>query len=171
MKEGARPAAKREICMAAQEEVDRLLFRLTDVPLRIARAVEGCSEAELRTASSEGEWSAVDILAHMRASDAIVAYRVYVLLTRDNPTLLAFDERHWAEVARYAQVDIRSSLALYALRRAELVNMLRHIKLDDWQRTGLHEERGPVSLLDVLTSLIEHEEEHCTQLEAVHNYF
>jgi hypothetical protein len=153
--------------MVAQEEIDGLLFRLSDVPLRIAHAVEGYNETELRTASVEGEWSAANILAHMRASDAIVAYRAYVLLTRDNPTLLAHDERHWAEVARYVEINFRSSLALYALRRAELVNMLRHTNLEDWQRVGLHEERGPVSLLDVVTSLVEHEEEHCTQLEAM----
>jgi hypothetical protein len=155
--------------MAAQGEVDRLLFRLSDVPLRVARAVEGYNETALRIASGEGEWSAADILAHMRASDAIVAYRAYVLLTRDNPTLLAHDERHWAEVARYVEINFRSSLALYALRRAELVNMLRHANVEDWQRAGLHEERGSVSLLDVVTSLVEHEEEHCVQLESVHN--
>lgn len=155
--------------MAGQEEIDELLFRLSDVPLRIARAVEGYNETALHTASVEGEWSAADILAHMRASDAIVAYRAYVLLTRDNPTLLAYDERHWAEVARYVESNFRSSLALYALHRAEMVNMLRHTNLEDWQRAGLHEERGPVSLLDVVTSLVEHEEEHCAQLENIHN--
>ncbi|MGH2498281.1 MAG: DinB family protein, partial [Ktedonobacteraceae bacterium] len=148
--------------MAAQEEIDGLLFRLSDVPLRIAHAVEGYNESSLHETTSEGEWSAADIFAHIRASDAIVAYRVYALLTRDNPTLPAYDERRWAEVARYAQADFRSSLALYALHRAELVNMLRHTNLDNWQCVGLHEARGPVSLLDIVTSLVEHEEEHCT---------
>jgi hypothetical protein len=166
MNEGGKFAAKKEVCMATQEEIDELLFRLSDVPLRIARAVEGYDETELRTVSVEGEWSVVDILAHIRASDEIIAHRAYVLLIRDNPTLLAYDERHWAEVARYALVDFRSSLALYVLRRAELVNMLRYTNLENWQRTGLHEVRGPVSLFDIVTSMVEHEEEHCTQLEA-----
>jgi DinB superfamily len=155
--------------MVAQEEIDRLLFRLSEVTLRITRAVEICNEAELHAATSEGGWSVVDILAHIRASDDVVAYRAYVLLTRDNPMLFAYDERRWAEVARYAPLDIRSSLTLYALRRGELVNMLRHTNLDDWQRSGIHEESGPVSLLDVVTFLVEHEEEHLAQLEAMHN--
>ena len=153
--------------MVVQEEIDELLYRLSDVPLRVARAVEGYSGAELRAISEAGAWSAVDILAHMRASNAIVAPRAYVLLTRDNPALAAYDERHWAEVARYIESDFRSSLALYALSRAELVNMLRHIGLEDWQRVGQHEEKGPVSLLDVITSLVAHEEEHCAQLEGI----
>jgi DinB superfamily len=152
--------------MAAQGDIDELLFRLSEVPLRIARAVEGYDETALRTARAEGEWSVVDILAHIRASDEIVAQRAYALLIRDNPTLLAYDERHWAEVARYALSDFRTSLALYALRRAELVNMLRHIHFEHWQRAGLHEVRGLVSLLDIVSSMVEHEEEHCMQLEA-----
>ena len=152
--------------MAAQGEIDELLFRLSDVPLRVARAVEGYDETALRTVSAEGEWSVVDILAHIRASDEIVAHRAYVLLVRDNPTLLAYDERSWAEVARYALSDFRTSLAVYVLRRAELVNMLRHIHLEDWERAGLHEVRGLVSLLDILTAMVGHEEEHCSQLEA-----
>lgn len=155
--------------MTAQGEIDELLFRLSDVPLRIARVVEGYNETELRAAHAEGQWSAMDILAHIRVSDAIVAYRAYVLLIRDNPALQAHDERLWAEIALYAQVDFRASLALYALQRAELVNMLRYTSLDNWQRIGIHEVRGPVSLLDVVTSLVEHEEEHCAQLEALHN--
>lgn len=154
--------------MVAQGEIDGLLFRLSDVPLRIAHAVEGYDEAELRTARAEGEWSAVDILAHIRASDEIVAHRAYVLLIRDNPTLLAYDERRWAEVARYAQIAFRSSLALYALRRAELLNLLRYTNPENWHRVGLHETRGPVSLLDIVTSMVEHEEEHCIQLEAMY---
>lgn len=153
--------------MTAQGEIDELLFRLSDVPLRIARAVEGYNETELHATSVKGEWSATDILAHIRASDAIVAYRAYVLLIRDNPALQAYDERLWAEIALYAQVNFRASLALYALQRAELVNMLRHTNLESWQRIGLHEVRGPVSLLDVVTSLVEHEEEHCAQLEVL----
>lgn len=166
MSEDGKLAGKREVCMAIQGDIDELLFRLSEAPLRIARAVEGYDETALRTVRAEDEWSIVDILAHLRASDEIIAYRAYVILIRDNPALLAYDDRRWSEVARYALADFRTSLALYALRRAELVNMLRHLDLENWQRVGLHESRGPVSLLDVVTSLVEHEEEHCTQLEA-----
>lgn len=151
----------------AQGEIDKLLVRLSDVPLRIARAIERYSGTMLRLASGEGAWSATDILAHMRASDAIVAYRAYAILTRDNPTVLAYDERRWAVIARYAQIDFRFSLALYSLSRAELVNMLRHTLLEDWERVGQHEEKGPASLFDVIRSLVAHEEEHCAQLEAI----
>lgn len=152
--------------MAEHLEVGRLLFRLLDVPSRIAHAIQGSSEAKLHTAPSKGEWSAAEIFAHVRASDDIVAYRAYAILTRDNPPLTAYDERRWSEVARYAQVDVYPSLTVYTLRRNELVNMLRQVTLDEWSRVGTHEERGILSLLYMLTMFVEHEEEHCAQLQA-----
>lgn len=150
------------------KEVDGLLSRLSEIPLRIFSAVQDHDEMELHTAPAENDWSAVDIFAHLRASDDILAPRAYMLLTRVNPPLITYDDRRWAEVARYVQVDFRASLTLYTLRRAELVHMLRHIKLDDWHRVGIHEERGPISLLQIITRLVEHEEEHCAQLEAIY---
>jgi hypothetical protein len=33
--------------------------------------------------------------------------------------------------------------------------------------TGAHEERGPITLLNVIESVVEHEEEHGEQLEAI----
>jgi hypothetical protein len=45
--------------------------------------------------------------------------------------------------------------------------MLRQISLEEWERVGQHEEKGPLSLLDVIASLVAHEEEHCAQLESI----
>ena len=151
--------------MNSQYQVDNLLERLTNVPLRIARAVERLSEAEKHKPLSNGEWSASEILAHLRASDDIVGYRLYAILARDDPPLPAYDERRWAEAADYAHADFDLSLKTYTLRRTELVRMLRRVAVDDWKRIGVHEVKGPISLSDIATSLVEHEEEHCLQLE------
>ena len=154
--------------MKPHDQVDNVLERLSDVPLRIAHAVARLSAAEKHTALLNREWSAADILAHLRASDDIMAYRIYVILVRDNPALSAYDERRWAEIAGYAQADFESSLKTYTLRRTELVKMLSRVAFDDWKRCGVHEVKRTISLLDVATSLLEHEEEHCLQLEATY---
>jgi hypothetical protein len=140
--------------------------RLRDVPARIATAFGTLPASRLSAAPAAGEWSPAEILAHLRASDDILAYRAYMILARDNPPLPAFDERRWAEVAGYAHMDTLDSLQTYARRREELVTMLDGLAREAWARTGQHETRGAVTLLDVLTTLLEHEEEHCAQLEA-----
>jgi hypothetical protein len=146
-------------------QIDDLIDRLARIPERISRAVAGWSEVELRTPSAEAEWSAAAVFAHLRASDDIITPRVYAMLVRDNSPLPAYDDRRWAEVAGYEQADFHASLAVFTLRRAELVALLRRITQADWQRTGLHEAHGLISVLQVVTHLVEHEEEHCAQLE------
>lgn len=153
--------------MILQSEVDHLLQRLADVPARISEAFIKIPKAKRLSGLPGDQWSAVEIMAHLRASDDIVAYRLYGVLAREDPMLLAFDERRWAEVAGYAQSDFESLLKTYTLRRAELVKMLRQVALEDWERSGRHEVKGTVSLLEITMSLVEHEEEHCAQLEAL----
>lgn len=154
--------------MNPQQRIDDLLGRLSKVSERIVHATARLSEAEKQTPISRGEWSAAEILAHLRASDDILSHRLYAILARDVPLLPAYDERRWAQVAGYASADFDLSLEAYALRRMELVNMLRLVTLDDWQRLGTHEVKGQISLLDIATSLVEHEEEHCLQLETAY---
>ena len=88
-------------------DADALLARLAAIPDRIARAVAGWSEAELRAAPTAGEWSAVDILAHLRASADIMTPRIYMVLVRDRPPLPAYDERRWAQIAGLRRPRVR----------------------------------------------------------------
>lgn len=153
--------------MYSSHQFDDLLKRLSDAPARIAGAVARLSDTDKHLTPSNGKWSAAEILAHLRASDDILEHRLYAILTRDHPVLPAYDERRWAEIAGYSQADFQLSLRVFRLRRAELVSMLRQAAIDDWQRFGIHEVKGSVSLFQVATSLMEHEEEHCAQLEAL----
>lgn len=145
----------------------KLLDRLKAIPVRIARVVDELSNAELYSVPSPGEWSVIELFAHIRASSEILTHRVYALAVRPDALLPAYDERNWAKVAGYASADFSASLTLFILKRQELLTLLRGLSPEDWGRTGLHEEQGRLSLLNVVTHLLEHEEEHCTQLEAL----
>ena len=153
--------------MNSSDQVSDLLNRLAGIPARIVRAVATRSAIDKDLGSSNGEWSAPQILAHLRASDDILAHRLYAILTRDNPVLPAYDERRWAEIAGYPHADFELSLKVFTLRRDELVTMLRQISVEDWQRLGQHEIKGAMSMFQVATSLLEHEEEHSVQLESL----
>jgi DinB superfamily len=132
-----------------------------------AIAVSGWPAARLRAAPADDAWSAAEILAHLRATDDILAFRAFMILARDNPPMPSFDERRWAEIAGYTWANFHASLEAFRLRRAELADMLRRASSADWERVGAHQERGPITLLDVIEGVVEHEEEHCQQLEAI----
>jgi uncharacterized damage-inducible protein DinB len=153
--------------MGTTTQSDDLIARLASVPERVASVVSGWSEEQLRAPSADDGWSVAEMFAHMRAGDDIWASRILMLLTRDQAPLAAYDERRWAEVVGYAQMDVQLSLRAFTLRRAELAGALCQATPEDWQHTGTHEVRGPLSLREVVISLLEHEEEHCAQLEAL----
>jgi len=144
--------------------IDALLARFAAIPENIAKLVDNRYEGALQVRSGEEEWSVAEIFAHMRAVDDIFTPRIYAILVRDHSPLAAYDERHWAEVARYAQVEFAMSLQLFTLRRAELVNILRRAEPTNWQHVGIHEEWGPVTLHAMLASFVVHEEEHYEQV-------
>lgn len=157
--------------MTNEEQIARLLERMVGIPERIAAVVAGWDMAQLRAAGPEDGWSAAEILAHIRASDDILAPRLYAILVRDNPPLAAYDERRWAEVAGYRHARFAPSLTTFRLRRQELVSTLSRIAPDDWARTGTHEEQGTITLLALAEHLVSHEEEHCAQLAALPSPF
>ena len=147
--------------------IDDLVARLAETPGRIAAAAAGRSPEELTATPSEDAWSSMAVLAHLRASDDILSPRLVAMLVREEPALPAFDERRWVEVMGYAGADFQELLAAFTFRRAELVRVLRRLEPRDWQRVGLHEARGRITLHDTLRHIVEHEAEHCLQLEAM----
>ncbi len=149
--------------MPTQDQVDDLLARIAATPTAVVAAFAGRGDAELAT-SQEGEWSAAEVLAHLRAADDIQAYRAYAILARDDAPMPAFDERRWAEVAGYAVLPPHESAATYASRRGEMVAMLRRISLEEWDRTCQHETLGDLTLWAQISNLAEHEEEHTQHL-------
>jgi hypothetical protein len=117
------------------------------------------------TGDRPGEWSPADVLAHVRASHAILEPRLFHMLMRDNPPLPAFDDRRWAEVARFASMPVTASLETMTMQRKELLYALRGLAAADWERTGTHEVNGLVTVYQVAAHIAGHDEEHCTQIE------
>jgi len=147
--------------------IEELIQQLAATPERLARALKGKTPEQLEKRPVPGEWAAREILAHMRAVDDIVTSRIYMLLARDMPPLVAFDERRWAEIVGYITTDIHRSLTLFSLRRAEVISVLQQLPPEAWQRSGQHEVRGTTSVLDIVQDMVAHEDQHCSQFEAL----
>jgi hypothetical protein len=94
-----------------------LIARVLRGPGQVSRIFSMLTDEQLRALLAPGGWSPADVLAHLRAADGIQSIRAYMILSRDEPPLLAFDERAWAEVAGYLTLHPRASLDLYFRRR------------------------------------------------------
>src|SRR5437016_5095371 len=151
--------------MGDQMTQTRIVERLEPTPVWL-RECFGAIGAEAARVPADGEWSAAQVLLHMRVSDAIVSPRLLHMLLRDDPPLIAFDDEAWGRLIAGADVPIEDQLAGFSARRRELVYVLRGLSDEQWARTGQHELRGTVTIEAVAQSIVEHEAEHRAQLEA-----
>jgi hypothetical protein len=147
-------------------EIEGLLQRLAAAPLRYVAALSRLEDADSVSDMHDGEWSPAQVLAHVRAANDILEPRIFHVLVRENTPLLAYDDGVWAQVARYAMLPIIESLDTMRHKRKELVHMLKGISPEDWQRTGTHEVRGPMSVFELVSYVADHDEEHIAQIEA-----
>jgi hypothetical protein len=147
------------------KEKAALIARVLRGPGQVSQIFSMLTDEQLRAPLAPGKWSPAEVLAHLRAADGIQSIRAYMILARNEPPLPAFDERAWAEVAGYLTLHPRASLDLYFRRRVELAHMLRGTAPANFNRVGMHETLGRLTLQALLENLAGHEEEHVAQLE------
>ncbi|MGA7731467.1 MAG: DinB family protein [Chloroflexia bacterium] len=152
--------------MAETTNTNELIDRLAASPARFVALLSSLEDADSVAVASEGQWSPAEVMSHVRAANDILEPRLYQVLVRDSTPLIGFDERRWLEVAGYASLPITDLLHTMILKRKELVHALRGLSPEDWQRTGTHEVRGPISVLDIATQIADHEDEHLAQIAA-----
>ena len=77
------------------------------------------------------------------------------------------------KTARYDQVPFAESFAAFTQQRAELVSLLGSLPPEAWQRVALvkvdHKggRESPLTLLERVRGMLNHEEIHCAQMEEV----
>ena len=149
-----------------QQDSAAVLDMLGDAPRRLT-ALAHTPEPRWRRRPAEGGWSAAEVLAHIRACDDIIAPRLLQILASDEPLLIAFEDARWQDVAGYDLLAPARSIATFAARREELIAALRRRPAEDWQRGGIHEAKGPQTLLQIAAGIVAHEREHLDTIEAL----
>ncbi len=153
--------------------VAEILAILQETPLRLAILSAGLSSAQLRTAPEPGEWTASEVLAHLRAcSDVWGDNYIMTILTQDAPTIKAVNPRSWIKNTDYPEQDFRGSLALFTRQREKLLAALEQLGPDDWLRTATLIGAGkPLqqTLISHADGLARHERTHLRQIESILN--
>ena len=123
--------------------------------------------ADLRAAPAPGEWSAVEVLAHLRACGDVWGGYVDLMTTTDVPTFKAVNPTTWIERTDYRDLDFRSSWQAFAQQRVELLAVLDPLPAAGWFRTALVTGAGPATertVLSYMDRMARHERTHVRQL-------
>lgn len=142
------------------------LERLKSTPRELVALLGTAKPDVLRREPSEGEWSPATVMAHLADSELVYSVRIRMAVTADRPYLAAFDEDAWVRRFAELETDTKESLGRWrALREANL-RVLDSLEPGEWKLTGLHAERGELSVAQIADLIVNHDRNHLAQLRS-----
>jgi uncharacterized damage-inducible protein DinB len=138
-------------------------------PARLKAALKGVSKKLLLWTPGPGKWSMLEIVAHMRDMEkAAYLDRYRRILAEDNPTLPDIDGDLIALRDDYRGMKLSDLLRDFVRLRKECLKLLKSVKSAQWDRAGIHETAGPLSMGDNLRrQAIGNDEAHLAQIESI----
>jgi hypothetical protein len=128
----------------------------------------GASAGALATRPAPGEWSATEILGHLRANAAAWGGTIQRMLDEEQPAIRYVSPRALMKKPEYSGRGFDEALALFAAERRELVARLSALTAEGWARTATFTgtTRRQATVLDYAERMATHEAEHLAQFEA-----
>jgi hypothetical protein len=150
--------------------IEQVLTLLAKTPTRIVAATAALTEAQLHVAPRSGEWSANEVLAHLRSCADVWGDCIAVILHQDRPTIRAVNPRTWIDQTNYLELEFQPSLNAFTAQRTDLLAVLKPLKPKAWSRSatitgaGKPLERTVQSYAEWMAT---HERPHVKQIERI----
>jgi hypothetical protein len=134
-------------------------------PQLLRDAVTGMSPAELRARPIPGKWSTLEVVCHLADFEIVYADRIKRVVAENEPTLFGGDPDAFAARLAYHDRCLEEELTITEAIRRQVSHVLRALKPDDFQRRGVHSERGPLTLETLVTQITGHIPHHIRFIE------
>jgi hypothetical protein len=133
----------------------------------LRRAVAGLSAEQLSRPEAPGKWSIAQTVAHLADSEVVFGWRLRLVLAQDRPTITGFDQDAWSARLGGAYPDVGSAIQQIAILRGTNLSLLRSLSPTDWDRVGLHAERGEESVRHMAKLYAGHDLVHLRQIARI----
>lgn len=149
---------------------NQALALLAQTPPNIAALTAGLSASQLQSIPAPGEWSANDVLAHLRACADVWGDCMVRIITQDRPALRAISPRTWIRKTDYLEQEFQPSLQAFTTQRTALLAHVEPLSHAGWSRTATITGAGKVLAWIVLfyaERMARHERQHVRQIEHI----
>lgn len=134
-------------------------------PRLLRDIVRGLTREQLTARPIAGKWSTLEVVCHLADFDPILADRMKRVIAEERPTLLGADENRFAAALAYHDRDLEEELTILDTTRSQLAKILRTLPDSALERVGVHNERGPRTLEQLLLTAIQHIPHHITFID------
>src|SRR5215207_8743650 len=106
-------------------------------PVILRSLVRGLDREAARRAG-DGEWSVIQVIAHLADAEERAVERVRVMSSEDQPQLFGYDQEELAARRGYLEMDLGEQLDRFERLRAERADALSALDAAGWSRLGHH---------------------------------
>jgi len=145
--------------------LDEQLARMERTVDDFAAATKGVSDAALSKRPDDKNWSAREVVCHVRDTEESFMVRFQAILAMDEPKFPPVEPDRWAVDRQYQRNDVGDALLAFRTRREETLRFFRGLKPEQWERTGIHATRGKMTLKDFVELMAWHDDNHLDQLK------
>lgn len=138
-------------------ELDPLAV-LAETPARLA-AVD---PATYGTPWAPGKWTYGQIIAHLADCEVAFAFRMRQAAAEDEYVVQPFDQDRWADT--YPTADPAAALAVFRSVRAWMLDFLRALPPETFDKVVIHPERGEITFRTIVEIIAGHDRNHLAQL-------
>ncbi len=126
----------------------------------LGKSIQGLDRADLLAFPVPGTWSIQQIVLHMMDSDLIASDRMKRVAAEDHPTLIGYNETAFAKTLAYDHVSAQEACEVFRLNRRITAELMRRLPDSAFAKSGLHNERGEVTLEQLLYTYTGHLDHH-----------
>jgi uncharacterized damage-inducible protein DinB len=148
----------------SKEERRKAIEQIRQLPANLEAVVAGLDEEQLDTPYGEGKWTPRQVVHHVADSHMNALARIKLILTESKPTWFAYKQDEWAKTPEVFASPPEVSLAIVDGVQERLATLLESIGDADWQRPGIHPERGEMTIADIAALYAQHGEKHVGQI-------
>jgi hypothetical protein len=145
------------------DAVNELIDELSDTPEVLKQKLSDRTDIQPQSAE---DWGPVEILGHMATTEQIQRNRMHEILTKHVPYLKDWDPVEAAREKDYSSMGLDDVLAEFVDQRGDTLVLLVNLALKDWDRTGMSDTMGEVTIEDLAGDLIDHDQKYMAQIES-----
>jgi hypothetical protein len=126
----------------------------------IRGAVKGMTPEQMKARPLPEKWTTLEVIVHLSDFEPIFAERMKRIITHDRPLLMVADENLFSKDLAYEVRDAEEELTLIEMTRKQMARILKALPIEMAIKTGVHSQKGLVSLEAVLSGAVAHLNHH-----------
>ena len=149
---------------ATHDEIQENLVLLRKTTGRIMSMTKHVDESRLQAKPDKAEWSANDILAHLRSCADVWGDQINKMIAKDKQKLSYAHPRQWIKKTNYRELPFQELFQAFKTQRRKLLKILKELSIEDWSRQATIKRRVHTIFTHV-RRMAQHENVHCMQIE------